>query len=63
MAGEREIGLEVGLKKAVDWIVVSRKADPHASLLGLIDEACRRYDLSPIQAEYLHRCLAGPARD
>ncbi len=49
------IQLEVGLKKAIEWISQSRQDDPKASLPALVDEACRKFDLSPIQAEFLYR--------
>jgi hypothetical protein len=55
MAGGTNIQLEAGLKRAVEWIGQMRLADPKTDLAGLIDEVCRRYDLSPIQADFLFR--------
>jgi hypothetical protein len=51
--------LEIGLKKAIEWISQRRQDDPKANLATLIDEACRRFDLSPIQADFLFRHFAG----
>jgi len=47
--------LEVGLKKAIEWISHKRQDEPTAGLAVLVDEACRRFDLTPIQAEFLLR--------
>jgi len=50
-----EIHLEIGLKKAIEWIGQRRADDPASGLADLVDEACRRFDLSPIQADFLYR--------
>lgn len=60
---EKELKLEVGLKKAVDWIAEHRIANPRASLSHLIDQAARKFDLSPVQADFLYRHLTKPARE
>lgn len=52
-----DIQLEIGLKKAIEWISQRRHDDPAAGLAALVDEACRRFDLSPIQADFLYRHL------
>ncbi len=52
--------LEVGLKRAIEWIGGRRQEDPGARLGPLIDEACRKYDLSPMQADFLYRHFARP---
>lgn len=49
------IQLEVGLKKAIEWISQSRQDEPAKNLASLIDEACRKFDLTPIQADFLYR--------
>jgi hypothetical protein len=49
------IQLEVGLKKAIEWISQSRQDNPGKDLASLIDEACRNFDLSPTQADFLYR--------
>jgi hypothetical protein len=59
----KEFKLEVGLKKAVDWILEHRRADPGASIALLIDQASRKFDLSPIQAEFLYRHLTRATRE
>lgn len=53
----QDIRLEIGLKRAVDWIVGQRRDDPRISLAELIDQASRRFDLSPVQADFLYRHL------
>lgn len=50
-----DIRLEIGLKKAVEWISQRRRENPSASLVTLVEEACRRFDLNPIQADFLYR--------
>ncbi len=49
------IQLEVGLKKAIEWISQSRQDTPERDLASLMDEACRRFDLSPVQSDFLYR--------
>jgi hypothetical protein len=41
------------LRKAVKWISEERKYDPQAKTSKLIEEACLKFDLSPMDAEYL----------
>lgn len=53
-----DIQLQIGLKKAIEWIGQRRRDDPSASLAALVDEACRRFDLNPIQADFLYRHFA-----
>jgi hypothetical protein len=50
-----DIRLEIGLKKAVEWISQRRRENPSASLVTLVEEACRRFDLNPLQADFLYR--------
>jgi hypothetical protein len=47
--------LEAGLKKAIEWIGQRRKDEPGLGLAKLIDEASHRFDLSPLQADFLYR--------
>jgi hypothetical protein len=61
--GKQGLKLEVGLKKAVDWIVENRSIDQQASLSSLIDQASRKFDLSPLQAEFLYRHLTEAPRE
>ena len=55
------IEIEVGLKKALQWIDDRRREDPRLSLAAVIDEASHRFDLSPTQADFLYRHLTGPS--
>jgi len=58
MSAERSavsISLEVGVKKAIQWISERRKESPSTSLALLVEEACRKFDLSPVQADFLYR--------
>ncbi len=43
------------IRKAVKWISEERQYDPQAQLSKLIEEACLKFDLSPMDAEYLLR--------
>ena len=58
---EDDVQIEVGLKKAIHWISEERRADPQAGLGKLIEEACRRFDLSPLQCDFLYRHFLQPA--
>jgi hypothetical protein len=49
------IELEVGLTKAVKWIDEQRRDHPDRSLAKLIDEASLRFELSPLQTDFLYR--------
>ena len=45
------------LRKAVKWISEERKYNPKAIPSKLIEEACLKFDLSPMDAEYLRNFL------
>jgi len=45
------------IRKAVKWISEERQYDPQAQLSKLIEEACLKFDLSPMDAEYLLKLL------
>ncbi|MFH1102768.1 MAG: hypothetical protein V1714_03240 [Pseudomonadota bacterium] len=47
------------LRKAVKWIWAEAASDPNKGLSDLIREACLKFDLSPIEAEYLLKAVAG----
>ncbi len=47
--------IEVGLKKAIQWISDRRREDPAVNLSRLIDEASLKFELSPLQADFLYR--------
>ena len=51
MAGEAPI------KQAVKWIDDQLIDNPHADRLKLVDQASRRFDLSPLDEEFLIRHL------
>jgi hypothetical protein len=42
-----------GLKRALKWLSEQRLAEPAAPRMKLIDEAARRFDLSPVETEFL----------
>ena len=44
-----------GIRGALRWLSERRLAEPTAPRHALIDEAARRFDLSPLQAEFLIR--------
>jgi hypothetical protein len=46
------------IKQAVQWIDDQLLHDPRADRLRLVDEASRRFDLSPLDADFLVRHLA-----
>jgi hypothetical protein len=45
------------LRKAVKWISEERKYNLEKTLSGLIEKACLKFDLSPMDAEYLFRFI------
>ena len=45
------------LRKAVKWISEERKYNPEAKSSKLIEEACLKFDLSPMDAKYLFNFL------
>jgi len=46
------------IKKAVKWIDEQLIDNPRADRLKLVDQASRRFDLSPLDEEFLLRHLA-----
>ena len=50
---------EAPIKQAVTWIDDQLRDKPGADRMALLDEAARRFDLSPLDAEFLLRHLAG----
>jgi hypothetical protein len=50
---------EAPIKQAVSWIDDQLRDRPGADRMTLVDEAARRFDLSPLDAEFLLRHLAG----
>lgn len=49
---------EAPIKAAIKWIDERLREHPEASRLTLVDEAARRFDLTPMDAEFLLRHLA-----
>ena len=49
---------EAPIKQAVKWIDEQLHERPKADRMKLIDEASRRFDLSPLDEEFLLRHLA-----
>jgi hypothetical protein len=49
---------EAPIKQAVAWIDERLREEPGADRMRLVDEAARRYDLSPLDTEFLARHLA-----
>jgi hypothetical protein len=44
-----------GVRQAVHWIAERLRERPDADRLALIDEAGRRFGLSPLQTDFLYR--------
>lgn len=49
---------EAPIKSAIKWIDDQLRDNPDANRVKLIDEASRRFDLSPADADFLFRHLA-----
>ena len=45
------------IRRAVKWISEERTCNPQKKLSVMIDEACLKFDLSPMDAEFLARTL------
>jgi hypothetical protein len=56
---------EAPIKQAVAWIEEKLREQPAADRVKLVDEASRRFDLTPLDTDFLIRHLAsrtkGPA--
>ena len=53
---------EAPIKQAVRWIDDQLGENPGADRVKLVDEASRRFDLSPLDADFLFRHLAERAK-
>ncbi len=51
------------LRKAVKWIAAERSSQPQENLAALIAAACLKFDLSPVDADFLLRTLQGVRSD
>jgi hypothetical protein len=49
---------EAPIRRAVKWIDDQLTDDPKADRVKLMDEASRRFDLSPLDTDFLYRHLA-----
>jgi hypothetical protein len=49
---------EAPIKQAVQWIHEQLRDNPKADRTKLIDEASRRFDLTPLDTDFLYRHLA-----
>ena len=45
------------LRKAVKWVSEERKYNPEKELKALIEKACLKFNLSPVDADFLLRTL------
>jgi len=45
------------IRKAFKWIAEEHKYNPEAKLAKLIQEACLKFDLAPMDADYLFKML------
>ena len=45
------------IRRAIKWISEERKFNPDANDLKLIEDACLKFDLSPMDAEYLRNFM------
>jgi len=45
------------LRKAVKWVSEERNYNPEKEVKAIIQEACMKFDLSPIDADFLLRHL------
>lgn len=50
---------EAPIKQAIKWIDEQLRDNPAADRVTLLDEASRRFDLTPLDADFLLRHLAG----
>lgn len=54
---------EAPIKRAIKWIDEQLRENPTADRLRLVDEASRRFDLTPADADFLWRHLAERKRE
>ncbi|HUG37174.1 MAG TPA: hypothetical protein VML54_09515 [Candidatus Limnocylindrales bacterium] len=49
---------EAPIKQAIKWLDEQLRDNPNANRMKLIDEAGRRFDLTPLDSDFLLRHLA-----
>jgi hypothetical protein len=49
---------EAPIRQAIKWLDDQLRDNPNADRMQLVDEASRRYDLSPLDQDFLFRHLA-----
>jgi len=54
---------EAPIKQAVQWLDDQLRDNPAADRVKLVDEASRRFDLTPLDTDFLFRHLAERARN
>ena len=54
--------MDAPIKQAVQWLEDQLRDRPDADRVKLVDEASRRFDLSPADGDFLFRHLAQRAR-
>lgn len=47
------------IRKAVKWISDMRRDDPAKDPRKLVEQACLKFNLSPLEAEYLAKFIKG----
>lgn len=47
------------IRKAVKWISEMRRDEPQTDPQKLVEQACLKFNLSPLDAEYLGRWIKG----
>ncbi len=45
------------IRKAAKWVIEERKYNPNQALGKLIEEAGHKFDLSPLETEFLERFI------
>ncbi len=48
------------LRNAIRWISEQRQQRPDARTVMLIDEASKRFDLTPVEEDFLYQALSEP---
>ena len=49
------------IRKAIKWLSEMRQEEPQTDPVKLVEQACLKFNLSPLDAEYLSRFAKGEA--